>query len=478
LHQPTLVPNLTDVVQLEASDGYTCARLEDGTVKCWGAVPQPYWGDPEVDEHDDVSITSSPWTLPNIENVIDIALGPRRMCVTLADERVLCWGAGFGQPPSPPLKPLFTVVPIPIDGLEDVVDLGLGDKSACALKSDQSIWCWGDNSLGQLGFESVWKKWGTPQSAQVPPGAVKLVMNDDTGCALSDSGKLVCWGGKDLAVPVWSFPREWEAPSSTDWKWEALSSTGWNGHVGEENADIEVTNLSLDNESCFVARDGGVSCCCDLYGGGECGPIEEIKGATQVRVRLGVGCALASGNVYCWGNVAYGSMKTADERPPIGVAPQRVRKLKPAIEIFKGPNGFCARHKNRTVSCWETSFGEDEQLVLGKPTPMTGGEDMAQIAQFRDYGCAVHKDGTVSCWGMLVDNIESETPTIIIESETPTIIEGLKGVAQVEIGGTFACARLEDGTVKCWGEGYSGQLGISRRYRPVELNWKEKLLPQ
>jgi len=146
-----------------------------------------------------------------------------------------------------------------------------------------------------------------------------------------------------------------------------------------------------------------------------------------------------------------------------------VRKLKRATELFKGPNGFCARHKNRTVSCWETSFDEDEQLVLGKPTPMTGAEDMAQIAQFRDYGCAVHKDGTVSCWGMLVDDIESETPTII---------EGLEGVAQVEIGGTFACARLEDGTVKCWGEGYSGQLGISRRYRPVELNWKEKLLPQ
>ena len=469
--KPTLVPNLTDVVQLEASDGYTCARLEDATVKCWGNVPQPYWGDPEVDEHDDVPNPTSPWTLPNIENVIDIALGPGRMCVTLSDERVLCWG--WGQDGTPPEEPRFSAVPLLIGGLEDVVDLSLGDKSACALKSDQSIWCWGDNSIGQLGFESVWKEWGTPQLAQqVPPGAVKLVMNGDTGCAISDSGKLVCWGDKGIDVPVWSSPLEWEAPSSRD----------WTGHVGEENANVEVTNLSLDNEeSCFVARDGGVSCCCDLYGGGECGPIEGIKGAKQVRVRLGVGCALASGNVYCWGNVAYGSEKKASRRPPIGVAPQRVRKLKPAIEIFQGPNGFCARHKNGNVSCWETSFDDREHLVLGPPSPLEGvgnvvqishAEDYYELAQHgsgRNYTCAVHKDGTVSCWGMLVDDIESETPTII---------EGLEGVAQVEIGGTFACARLEDGTIKCWCEGYSGQLGISRRYRPVELNWKEKLLPQ
>jgi len=471
MYQPTLVPNLTDVVQLEASDGYTCARLEDATVKCWGNVPQPYWGDPEVDEHDDIPNPTSPWTLPNIENVIDIALGPGRMCVTLSDERVLCWG--WGQDGTPPEEPRFSAVPLLIGGLEDVVDLSLGDKSACALKSDQSIWCWGDNSIGQLGFESVWKEWGTPQLAQqVPPGAVKLVMNGDTGCAISDSGKLVCWGDKGIDVPVWSSPLEWEAPSSRD----------WTGHVGEENANVEVTNLSLDNEeSCFVARDGGVSCCCDLYGGGECGPIEGIKGAKQVRVRLGVGCALASGNVYCWGNVAYGSEKKASRRPPIGVAPQRVRKLKPAIEIFQGPNGFCARHKNGNVSCWETSFDDREHLVLGPPSPLEGvgnvvqishAEDYYELAQHgsgRNYTCAVHKDGTVSCWGMLVDDIESETPTII---------EGLEGVAQVEIGGTFACARLEDGTIKCWGEGYSGQLGISRRYRPVELNWKEKLLPQ
>jgi len=448
--EPKAVVDVSDVAQLEGASSYSCARLRGGRVKCWGFVPQPHWKDPEIEEHDD-SAGFLPFELPNIENAIDIALGTNHMCVTLADERVFCWGEDEDSQlgTSPPLPALFSREPLVIGGLEDVVDLSLGDKSACALKSDQSIWCWGENDLGQLGFESVWKEWGTPQRAQVPPGAVKLVMNNDTGCALSDSGKLVCWGARmDLPVTT-GFRLEWHDPGS------------WSGGADEtEETMVNVTDLSMDvGTSCFIAGGGRVGCC-DFFVGGGCRIIEGVKGATQVRASR-IGCALTeSGEVYCWGDVTY-------SRP---VSPgQRVRKLKRATELFKGPNGFCARHKNRTVSCWETSFGEDEQLVLGKPTPMTGAEDMAQIAQFRDYGCAVHKDGTVSCWGMLVDDIESETPTII---------EGLEGVAQVEIGGTFACARLEDGTVKCWGEGYSGQLGISRRYRPVELNWKEKLLPQ
>jgi len=442
--KPTLVPNLTDVVQLEASDGYTCARLEDATVKCWGNVPQPYWGDPEVDEHDDVPNPTSPWTLPNIENVIDIALGPGRMCVTLSDERVLCWG--WGQDGTPPEEPRFSAVPLLIGGLEDVVDLSLGDKSACALKSDQSIWCWGDNRIGLLGFESVWKEWGTPQRAQVPEGVDRLIMREDTACAISETRQVACWGEyTDLQIST-KFPITWQAPDD------------------HEDEPVEsVVDLSFAaGEGCLVTGDGDLICC-DFFVGGMCRLLESVKNAKQVVAQPSCGCALTkAGTVYCWGDITYSRPSSPGRRVP---------KLRSAVELMRGPNyGFCARHKDGSISCWEVDFDDKQRVVIGRPSNVEGSKSMVQLTSNDAYTCAVYKDGTVSCWGELVEDE--------IESEKPVPIEGIDDAVRVDIGETFACARLEDGTVKCWGEGYSGQLGISRRYRPVELNWKEKLLQQ
>jgi len=444
MYQPTLVPNLTDVVQLEASDGYTCARLEDATVKCWGNVPQPYWGDPEVDEHDDVPNPTSPWTLPNIENVIDIALGPGRMCVTLSDERVLCWG--WGQDGTPPEEPRFSAVPLLIGGLEDVVDLSLGDKSACALKSDQSIWCWGDNRIGLLGFESVWKEWGTPQRAQVPEGVDRLIMREDTACAISETRQVACWGEyTDLQIST-KFPITWQAPDD------------------HEDEPVEsVVDLSFAaGEGCLVTGDGDLICC-DFFVGGMCRLLESVKNAKQVVAQPSCGCALTkAGTVYCWGDITYSRPSSPGRRVP---------KLRSAVELMRGPNyGFCARHKDGSISCWEVDFDDKQRVVIGRPSNVEGSKSMVQLTSNDAYTCAVYKDGTVSCWGELVEDE--------IESEKPVPIEGIDDAVRVDIGENFACARLEDGTVKCWGEGYSGQLGISRRYRPVELNWKEKLLQQ
>jgi len=431
------------VVQLESSSSYSCGRLEDGRVWCWGLVPQPHWEDPEIEEHDDTPGFLA-FELPNIENAIDISLGAGYMCVTLADERVLCWG--WGQDGTPPEEPRFSAVPLLIGGLGDVVDLSLGDRSACALKSDQSIWCWGDNRIGLLGFESVWKEWGTPQRAQVPEGVDRLIMREDTACAISETRQVACWGEyTDLQIST-KFPITWQAPDD------------------HEDEPVEsVVDLSFAaGEGCLVTGDGDLICC-DFFVGGMCRLLESVKNAKQVVAQPSCGCALTkAGTVYCWGDITYSRPSSPGRRVP---------KLRSAVELMRGPNyGFCARHKDGSISCWEVDFDDKQRVVIGRPSNVEGSKSMVQLTSNDAYTCAVYKDGTVSCWGELVEDE--------IESEKPVPIEGIDDAVRVDIGENFACARLEDGTVKCWGEGYSGQLGISRRYRPVELNWKEKLLQQ
>jgi alpha-tubulin suppressor-like RCC1 family protein len=62
--------------------------------------------------------------------------------------------------------------------------------------------------------------------------------------------------------------------------------------------------------------------------------------------------------------------------------------------------------------------------------------------------CAVRRTGEVACWSMGEAFELRARP-----------IAGLRDVVALSDGGWHACARLRDGTVRCWGKNSCGQLG-------------------
>jgi hypothetical protein len=89
-------------------------------------------------------------------------------------------------------------------------------------------------------------------------------------------------------------------------------------------------------------------------------------------------------------------------------------------------------------------------LVEGpEPIRIEGLSDVVRVA-FRFYhGCALHRDGTVSCWGNNGSGqLGNGTRT---STRTPAKVEGLEGVVEIDVGEFHSCARLENGEMKCWG---------------------------
>jgi alpha-tubulin suppressor-like RCC1 family protein len=41
--------------------------------------------------------------------------------------------------------------PVTIPEIDGVRDIAAADQSTCALLTDKTVWCWGDDSHGQLG---------------------------------------------------------------------------------------------------------------------------------------------------------------------------------------------------------------------------------------------------------------------------------------------------------------------------------------
>ncbi len=182
---PTLVPGLTGVIELAA--GYhTCARLGDGSVRCWG---NNQWG-----QLGDGTTTNrpNPTLVPGLTGVIELTPGNVHTCARLGDGSVRCWGNNqWGQlgDGTTTNRPNPTLVP----GLTGVVELAAVGSHTCARLGDGSVRCWGNNSYGQLGDGTTTNR---PNPTLVPglTGVVELAAGNYHTCARLGDGSVRCWG--------------------------------------------------------------------------------------------------------------------------------------------------------------------------------------------------------------------------------------------------------------------------------------------
>lgn len=232
-----------------------------------------------------------------------------------------------------------------------------------------------------------------------------------------------------------------------------------------------VTAVSGDDyDTCGVLASGQVEC----WGSQLLGSTLE-KSSTPVLVP-GIGnataatgsedhrCALlSSGGVDCWGAEDFGELGNGITALEEASNPVAVSGLGNAVAVSAGLDNTCALTTSGTVECW----GANNWDQLGSSTPsesatplVVGGVSGAVAISVGQYdACAVLAGGAAKCWGSglngdLGDGSEATTPT-------PTAVSGLSNAVAISASGvgSFTCALISNGTVKCWGADYRGQLG-------------------
>jgi alpha-tubulin suppressor-like RCC1 family protein len=317
--------------------------------------------------------------------------------VRLSRQYNVCWGAGMqgqlGDETYGDSSPSVVAV------LGACTSIGTGVAFACAM-DESHVWCWGDDSVGQLGQgDAGGPKQDSPLMPVDVPAPIALAVGFDHACPVSKGGQVRCWG--------YNSARQVSPTAAT----------------------------MILNTSTLVALPGSVD-------GVAAGALHSCAWSAS------------AGTVWCWGDNSKAQLGSGQTSTDVTMIPQEVMALAgaPILEMRAGAYHTCAvRADNHAVICWGAN---DSGQILGDmraggvTAPVPVGPPSIHVSPGAGHTCVIGTDDTVTCWG---SNASGQLGT--------GLLTGLRAVA---IGAGFAhtCALDDAGTVSCWGSNTSGALGV------------------
>jgi alpha-tubulin suppressor-like RCC1 family protein len=500
----------TRATQIAAGAYQTCALISDGTVRCWGGGGNGALGNGMGTNSSTPVVVSG---ISGSTRATQIAAGDFYACALISDGTVRCWGANFwGQLGNGTTTDSSTPVAVSgISGSTLATQIAANYHHACALISDGTVRCWGENNYGQLGNSTTTDS-STPVVVTGISGstrATQISAGQGHTCALISDGTVRCWGkniglnpvvvsgisGSTLATQIAAGGDHTCALISDGtvrcWGYNTTGQLG-NGTTTDSPTPVVVSGISGSTlaskiaasyrHTCALISDGTARCWGSNTRGqlgdgttansstpvvvsGILGPL----GGTQIAAGLYHTCALISdGTVRCWGSSADGQLgdgTTTNSSTPVVVSGISGSTL--ATQITAGYGHTCALISDGTVRCWgKNSNGQlGNGTTTDSSTPVVvsgilGSTRATQIAGGFEHACALIVDGTVRCWGKNVaGGLGNGTTT---DSSTPVVVSGISGstrATQIAGGGHHTCALISDGTMRCWGYNAFGQLG-------------------
>ena len=345
---------------------------------------------------------------------------------------------------------------------------GAGAFHTCWVKeSDKTLWCWGDNSKGQLGQGNTTNLL-VPTQVKNIDSVAQVSSGGNHTCARKIDNTLWCWGENRFGqlgvgdteistcggIPCAKGPRQVLDPTSTTSDAKPFESTSW---------------VSAGNyHTCARKTDGSAWCWGSNYRG-----------------QLGIGRD-SSGKQY------------GDQKLPKKLA------ITDVLGVYAGGNHTCATinttadntPSDTTVSCWGSN--NNGQLGIGSEATTTCGtglymgpcalsprtvpgatagskfDNTRSVSAGALHTCAVKNGGALWCWGSnqygqlgIGNTTNSNTPIKV----------NIDNAYQVSSGQYHTCARKDDANSKvanlwCWGYNASGQLGRGNRtnaWRPTQV---------
>jgi alpha-tubulin suppressor-like RCC1 family protein len=456
---------------IEAGGFFTCALLDDGTVKCWG-----YNRNGQLGQNSTAIIGDESTEMANLTAIylgdgrtakhIAVSQNPaiNSVCAILDDNSLKCWGwNGYGQlglgdtsDRGDESGEMLTLGTVNLGTGQVPAQIAMGDAHVCVLLTSTNIKCFGYGYFGQLANGT-----GASYGSRIADMGDALPIVDLDG--VSPTVTIT------PTASVTSTPNVTSTPSKTYTRTMTLTRSK------TPTRSKTKTKTKTPTKSKTPTRT----------------PVGYVSRVAAVASGSSHSCAiLASSVVKCWGlntNGQLGLGDTADR----GDAGGEMGNSLPAVDlgtgvlaskIYAGNDHTCILTTTKRVKCWggngtgqlgvgDTNHRGDGSGEMGENLPYVNvGTDRTATALALGEGstCALLDNATVVCWGFnmfgqlgvgstdTIGDASGEMGDALLPVDVGTG-RTVKSIAARSLG---YCALLDDDSIKCWGDNRDGQLGV------------------
>lgn len=376
-------------LQIAVGVQHSCAVLVSGDLKCWG-----YNGSGQLGYDDTVSRGNSAGSMASLPTVLlgagrtakQVFLGSNHTCVILDNDQVKCWGANAGGQlgyDSTTAKgntagSMAGLAYVNLGAGRTAKSLALGFGQTCAILDNDQVKCWGNNSNGELGYDSTTNKGNTAGSmaalGYVNLGAGRTAKAIAAGalhtCAILDTNGVKCWGYNNFGNL-------------------GIDSTTNKGNTAGSMATLSEINLGAGRTALSIT--GGFHSTCAIL------DTFQLKcWGDNSDAQLGYGDTTIRGNV-AGSMAALGVVNLG-----VGVTVKSVRM---------GWYNTCATLNDDQIKCWgrnsdgqlgyndTTARGNSVASMTSLGTVKLGEGHSVQGIAVSHHVCVVLDNGDVKCWG-------------------------------------------------------------------------------
>lgn len=328
---------LTNFTSVSASQGVTCGISNNFKLKCWGLNSS------NIIDHGSVSMPRKyPTIVDGYASYSQVARGSLHTCGINLTNHLYCWGQNsYGQLGTE--TTVSTTRPVPIDTGTQYQKITAGLQHTCGITTPGDVRCWGKNTNGQLGDSTTVNKL---VSTLVDGGTqyLNIVAGDNHTCGITTTGALKCWG----------YNANGQIGDGTTTQ-----------RVSPTTVDTGVSYMHVDLGSAFTCgiTTAGVLKCWGLNSGGQLGDGTTIQKTTPTVVDSGV---------------SYSKVNVASTHS-------------------------CGITASSVIKCWGQNtlgqLGDGSSTNRSTPTLISGGYSFSELSLGIGHSCGITTAGQMMCWG-------------------------------------------------------------------------------